>query len=215
VDEADFALMRDVTQSPPTDRFRLVYVGSLYGTRDATPVFQSIARLASAGDIDPERFEVALVGNVWLGSAKIDAGPIRVEHTGYVDHLRAVGEMCRATALLFYAPSTTWAPSGKIFEYLLSGRPILAVGRRDNLACELVDELRAGRTAEPGDPAGIDRAIAELYRLWSTGSLTVGPEVREQTLARFSRRHLTAKLAHVLDQVSSGVTTAVGSTRSD
>jgi glycosyltransferase involved in cell wall biosynthesis len=215
VDEADFPLTHDVMRAVPTDCFRLAYVGSLYGTRDAAPVFQSIARLASNGVIDPERFEVAIVGNVWLGSKKIDAGSIRVEHIGYVDHSRAVREMCSATALLFYAPPTTWAPSGKIFEYLLSGRPILAVARADNLAYELVDELRAGRTAEPGDPAGIDRAIEELYRLWSTGSLTVGPEVRERTLARFSRRHLTAKLAHVLDQVSSGVTTSVGSTRSD
>jgi hypothetical protein len=202
VDEADFPAAPERGVQTPTDRFRLTYVGSLYGTRDAAPVFASIARLARDGVIDAERFEVAIVGNVWLGSVEPDAGPIRVVRTGYVDHGRAIREMCSATALLFYAPANTWAPSGKIFEYLVSGRPILAVGRRDNLACELVSQLQAGSTAEPDDPSGIDRAITELYSRWSAGELAIGQDVRTQTLARFSRRRLTADLARVLEDVS-------------
>ncbi len=199
VDEADFELRAADGAHPPTDRFRLTYVGSLYGTRDAEPVFQAIRRLVRAGVIDAQRFEVSLVGNVWLGDQTVELGPVHVTETGYVDHSRAVREMRSATALLFYAPASTWAPSGKIFEYLLSGRPVLSIARRDNLAFELVDELDAGVAAEPDDPAGIDRAITELYRRWSAGTLEIGPEVRERTLARFSRRQLTADLARVLE----------------
>jgi glycosyltransferase involved in cell wall biosynthesis len=199
VDDADFGPSETGDAHPPMDRFRLTYVGSLYGTRDAAPVFRAIARLARAGVIDAQRFEVLLVGNVWLGDQTLELGPVRINQTGYVDHARAVREMRSATALLFYAPSHTWAPSGKIFEYLLAGRPILSIARRDNLAFELVDELRAGATAEPDDAAGIDRAITELYHRWSAGTLEVGPQVRERTLARFSRRRLAADLARVLD----------------
>ena len=199
VDEADFELAGADEVSPPTDRFRLTYVGSLYGTRDAEPVFEAIRRLVSAGVIDAQRFEVSLVGNVWLGDETVELGPVHVNRTGYVDHSRAVREMRSATALLFYAPASTWAPSGKIFEYLLSGRPILSIARRDNLAFELVDELDAGVAAEPDDPEGIERAITELYRRWLAGTLEIGPAVREGTLSRFSRRRLTADLARVLD----------------
>ena len=210
VDETDFEVRAADGAHPPTDRFRLTYVGSLYGTRDAEPVFQAIRRLVRAGVIDAQRFEVSLVGNVWLGGRTVELGAVRVTETGYVDHPRAVREMRSATALLFYAPASTWAPSGKIFEYLLSGRPVLSVARRDNLAFELVDELEAGATAEPDDPAGIDRAITELYRRWSAETLEIGPEVRERTVARFSRRHLTADLARVLEAAiadRSGATT--------
>ena len=210
VDETDFEVRAADGAHPPTGRFRLTYVGSLYGTRDAEPVFQAIRRLVRAGVIDAQRFEVSLVGNVWLGGRTVELGAVRVTETGYVDHPRAVREMRSATALLFYAPASTWAPSGKIFEYLLSGRPILSVARRDNLAFELVDELEAGATAEPDDPAGIDRAITELYRRWSAETLEIGPEVRERTVARFSRRHLTADLARVLEATvadRSGATT--------
>ena len=202
VDEADFDVVRDVDPSPPPDRFRLTYVGSLYGTRDAAPVFDAIGRLIARGIIDADRFEVMLVGNVWLGDRDVELPGVRVERTGYVDHTRAVVEMHRGSALLFYAPPTTWAPSGKIFEYLLAGRPILAVARGDNLATQLVDELRAGATAAPDDAAGIEEAIASLYRAWADGTLRIDGQVRERTLARFSRRRLTEQLADVLTAVA-------------
>jgi glycosyltransferase involved in cell wall biosynthesis len=182
------------------DRFVLTYVGSLYGDRDAAPVLQAVRALAHAGRIDPARFEVRVVGNVWLPGGLDAGGTVPVTTTGFVDRDTALGEMRRASALLFYAPASTRATSGKIFEYLACGRPVLAVARRDNLAHTLVDELGAGAVAEPDDPPGIERAVAALYDRWRAGTLAVGPEVRERTLARFSRRRLTADLARALEQ---------------
>jgi len=202
VDEADFETATMAYPRGLADRFRLTYVGSLYGTRDAAPVFSAIRRLWRAGAIDPQRFEVFLVGNVWLGDEVLDLGEVPVHSTGYIDHGRAAEAMLDATALLFYAPQTTWAPSGKIFEYLVAGRPILSVARRDNLAFRLVEELGAGEAAEPNDSAAIERAILTLYRRWLNGTLTISGDVRERTLARFSRRQLTAQLADALDEAA-------------
>lgn len=202
VDEADFDSGKTTTAGPPADRFRLTYVGSLYGTRDAEPVFAAIDRLVRGGAIDPRRLEISIVGNVWLGDRDIAVDGVPVSITPYLPHALALDEMQSATALLFYAPSNTWAPSGKIFEYLLSGRPILSVARGDNLAVELVDELGAGATAHPDDPAGIERAVVELYERWREGALDVRPDVRQRTLERYSRRRLTADLARTLDEVT-------------
>jgi glycosyltransferase involved in cell wall biosynthesis len=199
VDETDFLPEGAEAVRPPADRFRLTDVGSLYGTRDAAPVFEAIRRLVRNGVIDPNRFEVSLVGNVWLGDRTVELGSVRVTRTGYVHHVQAVQEMRSATALLFYAPASTWAPSGKLFEYLASGRPILSIARRDNLAFEVVNELRAGATAEPDDAKGIDCALTDLYTRWASRTLEIGPEIRERALERFSRRGLTSELARVLE----------------
>jgi glycosyltransferase involved in cell wall biosynthesis len=203
VDETDFEV-DGTPPTPPADRFRLTYVGSLYGSRDAASVLASISRLVAAGVIDVDRFELAVVGNAWVPAGLLDADDFSVDLTGYVGHERAIREMQGATALLFYAPATTRATSGKIFEYLLSGRPILSVARADNLAHSLVADLGAGVAAEPDDPQGIDDALATLYGHWQDGSLAVGPDVRSATLERFSRRRLTADLANVLDAVARG-----------
>jgi glycosyltransferase involved in cell wall biosynthesis len=84
----------------------------------------------------------------------------------------------------------------------VSGRPILCVARPDNLAYQLVDEWGAGAVAAPDDPAGIEDAIVRLYDRWLDGTLEVPARVRERTIARFSRRRLTERLARVLDEVT-------------
>jgi glycosyltransferase involved in cell wall biosynthesis len=198
VDEADIDLAADV-HTPAPNRFSLTHVGSLYGWRDAAPVFASLSRLIERQEINRNQFEVSLVGNVWMGSRPIETNGVPVRTIGYVDHRRAVEEMRRATALLFYQPSEYPTSSGKIFEYLLSARPILCVARRQNLAYRLVEEFGAGAVAEPDDPGSIDRALASLYGSWRDGTLGISAEVRDRTLARFSRRVLAERLASVLD----------------
>ncbi len=195
VDEAD---LPDQTAAPPSDRFRLSFVGTLYGDRDIEAVVGSLRRLTAAGTIDPDRCELRIVGSMWLREAP-DAGPVPVVQTGYLDHLAALREMESATVLLFYAPGSSPAPSGKIFEYLASERPILCVARRDNLAVRLVVEWSAGLAAEPDSPRDIDAAIAQLYRRWENDDLPATRGTRRRVLERYSRRMLTGELAAALD----------------
>ena len=113
VDEAD--LPEGV--APPSDRFVLAYVGTLYGIRDPTPALHALSNLIEHGQIDGELVDVRLVGSMWLEGFEAPAG-IRIVETGYIEHARAVEEMCSATALLLYVPGSSLAPSGKLFEYL-------------------------------------------------------------------------------------------------
>ena len=116
----------------------------------------------------------------------------------YVDHRRAIAEMAQASALLFYQPPPSRGSSGKIYEYLGSGRPVLCVADPDNLAYRLVDELGGGVCADARDVPAISRAIERLVGDWERGTQTVAPGARDEALRRFSRRTLTAELAGVL-----------------
>ena len=153
--------------------------------------------------IDGERVAVRLVGTLWLEGFEPPPG-VRVEQTGYVEHRRAIEEMCTATALLLYVPSSSLAPSGKLFEYLASGRPILCLTRPDNLASRLVREWNAGVVAEPNDEAEIDQALLTLWQRWEENGLPDQAEVRRKTLERYSRRKNAEQLARVLDEAASG-----------
>jgi glycosyltransferase involved in cell wall biosynthesis len=195
VDESD---LYGPAPPPAHERFRLSFVGTLYGDLDMAPVTSALKALAARGEIDQSLCELRLVGNVWLAD-RPDAGAIPVVHTGYVEHAEAIAEMKGATLLVLYVPATSPAPSGKLFEYLASGRPILCVTRRDSLAFRLVEEWGAGRSAEPGDQGAIESAIAELYRRWESGNLRAPEGVRSRVLERYSRRRLAGKLADVLD----------------
>jgi glycosyltransferase involved in cell wall biosynthesis len=199
VDEADLP----TGVAPHSDRFVLAHVGTIYGIRDPSPVLRAVARLIQRGMIDGERVEVRLVGSLWLEGFEPPAG-VRVERTGYVGHRRAVEEMCKATALVLYVPSSSLAPSGKLFEYLASGRPILCLTGPDNLASRLVQEWNAGVVADPHDEAAIEQALLTLWQRWQENGLPDQAEVRRKTLERYSRRRNAEQLARVLDEAASG-----------
>jgi glycosyltransferase involved in cell wall biosynthesis len=185
------------SEPPRNARFRLAYVGALYGERDAAPVFAALRALIDRGVVDPGKVEVRLVGHQAL-DASLDLQRIPVTRVGYVDHAAAIEEMTNADSLLFYAPPSNRGSSGKIFEYLAAGRPVLCVAGSDNFAFQLVDELDAGPCAEPSDPAGIEAAIEGLYRRWEDGELRVSAGVRAEVFRRFSRPALAQQLAAVL-----------------
>ncbi len=187
--------------SPPADRFRLSFVGTLYGPIDLAPVMAALERLVADGAIDPARFELRIVGNVMIAGLAAPDG-IRMEQTGYVSHARAVAEMRDASALLLYVPEESLAPSGKLFEYLAAERPVLCVTRPDNLAARLVEEWDAGVAAAPSDVPAVAGALHTLYARWDAGTLSPPAGARERVLARYSRRELTRQLAGVLDDVT-------------
>jgi glycosyltransferase involved in cell wall biosynthesis len=197
VDDAD--LPAGVASQP--DRFVLAHVGTVYGIRDPSPVLRAASRLIEGGMIDGERFTVRLVGSFWLDRFEPPPG-VRVERIGYVDHGRAVEEMCKATALLLYVPSSSLAPSGKLFEYLASGRPVLSVTGPENLASRLVRKWDAGAVADPRDEAAVEQALLLLWRDWLENGLPDQPEVRRKTLELYSRRKTAEQLARVLDEAA-------------
>jgi glycosyltransferase involved in cell wall biosynthesis len=200
VDEADLPV---ASSEPHADRFVLTYVGTIYGIRDPSPVLHALASLVARSEIDGGRLEVRFVGSSWLEGFE-PPPEIHVESTGYVEHARAVAEMFAATALLLYVPSSSLAPSGKVFEYLASGRPLLCLAHPENLASRLVRELDAGVVADPHDQKAIEQAFLKLWHFWQDNRLPDQAAVRRRTLTRYSRRMNAAKLAEVLEDARGG-----------
>ena len=185
------------------ERFRISYVGALYGGRDAAPVFAALRALIDRGVIDPARFELRIVGAAAIGDDE-NLERLPRSSTGYVDHRTAVSEMAAADVLLLYAPVEHRWPAAKVYEYLASERPVLCVTGSDNFAFRLVRELDGGPCVEPSDQPGIERAIEQLYRQWKSGDLAVSPEVRAETLRRYSRPALARELSTVLEAAAGG-----------
>ena len=194
VDEADLP----TGPMPQSHRFVLAHVGTIYGIRDPSPGLRALAQLVQRGLVDGKQVEVRLVGSLWLEGFDPPSG-IRVERTGYVGHRRAVEEMFKATALLLYVPGSSLAPSGKLFEYLASGRPILCLTHPDNLASRLVRKWNAGLVAHPHDEEAIEQALLILWQRWQDNGLPDQAEVRRKTLERYSRRANALRLAAVLE----------------
>lgn len=201
VDPADFA--GEINRSRPADRsrLRLSHVGTLHHARNGASLFQALRLGLDSGRLDAGKLEVRFVG--WATPAVHLPNDLPITATGYVDHSEAIAEMSSASALLFYEEPERKAVTGKIYEYLATGLPILCATAPDNLGASLARQLGAGVCVDVRDPAATAAAIAEFQGAWLDGRLRARPSVREEVLRRFSRRDRAAELADVLRQAAS------------
>jgi hypothetical protein len=88
------------------------------------------------------------------------------------------------------APAEWGIIPGKIFEYMGTGRPILALAPAESDAAQLVRKYRLGVVADPNNPNDIKKAITQLFRT----------KPQENILAKFERKNLTGQLAFLFDK---------------
>lgn len=199
VDPDDFRGRRP-TSPPSQGRLRLSHVGTLHHLRNGDTVFTALRDALGSGRVDARAIDLRLVG--WTTPAVRVPGDLPISATGYVGHAPAVDEMLSASALLFYEEAEMKAATGKVYEYLATGLPILSVAPPDNRGACLIRELDVGWCVDVRDRRGVAAALAELQRAWAEGRLRVKDSVGEEALRRFSRRDRAAELASVLRQAA-------------
>ena len=89
--------------------------------------------------------------------------------------------------------------TGKIYEYLASGRPILSLGEPQGEADGLLTESGAGSLYAYEDVRGGSAAIERLYRAWERGESLSGASANR--LNAYSRKSQAVALASLLDRV--------------
>lgn len=127
-----------------------------------------------------------------------------VRFHGYLPHTEAV-RLVRSADLLFLPmhdlPEGTRATivPGKTYEYLASGRPILAA-LPDGDARDLLAEAGTAQLCRPGDVRAMAHVIADAAGRWSTRGAE--PTRRPSVARMYERRVLTAKLASTFSAVA-------------
>lgn len=90
-----------------------------------------------------------------------------------VEHATAIQQMKQADILLLILPTIRQKGvySGKLFEYLASLKPILALVPPDDVAAQLIRDCNAGYIADNEDLKGIEQALLTAYNDWLTGKV--------------------------------------------
>jgi len=88
--------------------------------------------------------------------------------------------MKKADALLLIHPTTSvkGVYTGKLFEYIGSLRPIIALIDPDDVASTLIRKCNAGFIADNSDNQGIKKAILDVYDIYK-GNKKFSPNLEE------------------------------------
>ena len=190
----------------PGGQFVITYAGALYVGRSPLLVLEALRRLHQTGDLTLDRVRLDIVVNdgmrqlpdgrdimavareMGLGGAVQVLGPLPRRET--------LRRLLDSNLLLLLGHNFTMQVPGKLYEYLRTGRPILALAP----AGAQTDLLRATGGAwivEPDDAAGVVEAVRDAYRRWQTGQS--GPKADARLVSGFDRRVLVGRFATELD----------------
>jgi glycosyltransferase involved in cell wall biosynthesis len=184
----------------------LAFMGKLYrGLVDPWFLLEAIARLRA---IAPDAYiTLDLIGSADEHvSARVRELGLedRVHLRGYLPHRQAIQAAACADVgivLIGDVPGARASITGKLFEYLGMGLPVLVLGPVDGEAAKLVESIAAGWSVAPDDIDAIARTLLTLIDAKATGEplRAASPDA----VSRYERRSLSSDLAAILDEVTS------------
>lgn len=202
-DPDDFPVATGPRDSP-SGCCRLVYVGTLWELTSAVPLVEAVHALARRRPDLAARLELVFAGRCTAAQEQLLGRlrdlPCSVTRHPYLPHRRAIDLMCSADVLcvlLTGLPGAGRVMPAKVFEYMATGRPVLAVAPRGEL-WDLMTDYPAGHCLTPDEPEAIAAYLAGAIEDCA------GPAprpAREWDAQRYSRPHQTRQLAALLDGI--------------
>jgi glycosyltransferase involved in cell wall biosynthesis len=174
----------------------LLHAGSLYGGRRIDAFCQAVASLVRTGRLSPDTTKIILMGeidkDIEIGAKNSAPSLFRkgmISFRPRVDWEKAQEMLFLADVLLIFQGDNRTAIPAKFFEYMKTGKPILALGSEGALS-DIILSTGSGFVADFDDQIGIESAIIQALQAEPRST----EEVR-QLARKFDFRTLTAELA--------------------
>jgi hypothetical protein len=185
-------------------KFTIAHIGSMVPARNPVTFWKAIHELIQEDAELDSLLEIKLVGQVDY-SVKENIAKLELEKyvqlIDYLPHEEVIKLQQQIGVLLLVVnrtPNAKMVVTGKIFEYLNSGRPVLCIGPTDGDAAAILSDTNTGLTCDYDDLSGIKNAIRSFFVDYKAGKLTVDG----QNIEQYARKNLTAKMAKVLNEMT-------------
>ncbi len=205
-DDDDFAQTDSVavvardphSQSP----FVISYAGVLYSDENVANILRVLTALREKYPDAAQQMTLEYAGPNGAMLTNHGQLPIQLLDHGFLTHRAANAIREKSCVQLFALPSTFRAhvSSGKIFEMIRSGVPILALTRSDGTVAHLIEETRTGSAFEPLDAEAAAESLKQMFDQWRRdGKVAFDPA--HDRIKAYSRKNLTGSLSTVLAAV--------------
>ena len=181
-------------------QFSLAHIGSLLSERNPSVLWKVLKDLIDDYPDFANDFKLKLVGHVSEEVLKsLDKYGLinHLDNIGYVTHREAVASQRNSQLLLLIeidSPETVSIIPGKIFEYMVSGRPIVAIGPKGSDVETILNETNTGKYFNYDSYEALKNIILEHYFSYKKGKL----QAHGIGLQKFSRKSLTQTLVELL-----------------
>jgi len=182
-------------------KFSIAHIGTLVKDRNPIVLWKVLKKLTDTRDDFRSQLEIKLVGKVdiFVKEQLENYGLIKfVKKIEYLPHSEVIIEQQKSKVLLLLINNTKNAKdilTGKFFEYMASGSPILAIGPIDGELADIIKQTQTGLISNFDDEITLEKNILNLFVNQSIQ--TNGEEV-----INYSREELTKKLCELLNELN-------------
>jgi hypothetical protein len=181
-----------------------LHLGNIYGLRRIDTFCLAIESLVIAQKIDPLTFQIVFLGHIEpsLEAAARKSAP-ELFRSGCVEFRARVGReeaqqaLSEADMLLIFQGGYHLQVPAKFYDYLLTGRPILAVAQKGALT-DLLEETGSGVWAEAERPEEIATTFLRALALPAVSPA----EAQSRWYERFHYRPLAGRLAACIRELA-------------
>ena len=193
------------TAVSPSEKFSITYLGVLSKIQNPENLWQVLGELVKEDTDFSKNLRINMIGQIDSSVASaIDKNGLsqHVTYSPYLPHSEVSAAHRRSSLLLLLLmpdsePRAKGLLTGKLFEYMASGRPILCIGPEDGDAAEILNETGAGQTISFGDKEKMKVALKALYQKYLDNNL---PDNTNDKVERYSRQALAQQYAVLLNQ---------------
>jgi glycosyltransferase involved in cell wall biosynthesis len=184
-------------------KFSMAHIGSFLSERNPMILWQSLSELVRENAEFAKYFELKLIGTIsfeimeMIHAYNLDD---YVNLIGYVSHQEAITHQKKSQVLLLVEINSMQTISiipGKLFEYMVSERPIIAIGPRGSEFADIISETNTGAFFDYEEKDKLKNTILDYFKAFSEGNLRSNPVGLEQ----YSRRSLTRKLSELIHKI--------------
>ncbi len=198
-DYIDFSKDTDVIEN---GKFKIAHIGTIGEERIPMAFYKAISILHKKEVITRENFEINLIGKVEKSNfvacqkAKIDQ---YVKLIPYVSHREIFKYYQQMNALLLLTYKTPKNIPGKTFEYIRTGKPIIAFGPTTGEAARVLSQFKNSIMIDYDD---VDTAVEFLENVMlKYEENQTNTRISHAEVNRFERKQLTEQLAGVFDSL--------------
>ncbi len=191
-----------VTKQPLDDKFTVAHIGSFLSERNPIILWEVLQELIIEIDSFKNDFQLKLIGAISQEVLDIITAyqfKDYVLNLGYVSHQEALEHQRKSQVLLLIEINSEETKSiipGKLFEYLVSERPIVAIGPKDSDFEKIITSTNTGVFFTYNEKEKLKALLLDYYRKYQNQSL----KVHAIGLQQYSRKSLTEQLSKLIMQ---------------
>ena len=191
----------------PSGKFSITYLGVLSKIQNPEKLWEAIGELVKENEEFANSLQINMIGQIDTSVKNVIEAQGLDPYTTYspcIPH-EEVSTVHRSSTLLLLLlmpdsePRAKGLLTGKLFEYMASGRPILCIGPEDGDAAHILKETHAGQTVSFEDKEKMKEIIKYLYQKYLKNGL---PSNESEEIEKYSRRALAEEYAKLLEKIN-------------